>query len=88
MIYPYIMEDDTNPTTSDLSWIKPPPRWVKLNFDAIFNRESSHACLVMVGRNSEGFLLGGMVSKVKATSPGEVEVLVVELAVKFAMQKQ
>ncbi|KAF9589505.1 hypothetical protein IFM89_025214 [Coptis chinensis] len=46
---PYIMEDDTNPTTSDLSWIKPPPGWVKLNFDASFNRESSHACLAVVG---------------------------------------
>ncbi|KAF9609274.1 hypothetical protein IFM89_014468 [Coptis chinensis] len=56
---PYIMEDDdTNPTTSYLSWIKPPPGWVKLNFDASFNRESSHACLAVVGRNSEGFSFG------------------------------
>ncbi|KAF9608094.1 hypothetical protein IFM89_006021 [Coptis chinensis] len=39
-------------------------------------------------QNSKGFFLGEMVSKVKATSLGEAEVLASELAVKFAMQKQ
>ncbi|KAF9593102.1 hypothetical protein IFM89_020166 [Coptis chinensis] len=69
------------------SWVKPPPGWCKINFDASFHSDCAHTNIAVVGRNSEGEFLGGKVGRVRANSPGEAEALVAELAVDFALQK-
>ncbi|KAF9624500.1 hypothetical protein IFM89_011543 [Coptis chinensis] len=70
------------------SWIRPPPSWCKINFEASFHSDCAHANIVVVGRNSEGEFLGGKVGRFRANTPGEAEALAVELAVDFALQKQ
>ncbi|KAF9603085.1 hypothetical protein IFM89_033810 [Coptis chinensis] len=81
------MENDSTSTPPESSWINPPLGWVKLNFDASFHKDCYYTNIVVIGRDSRGEFLGGKVSRVKATSPGEAEALAVELAVNYAVQQ-
>ncbi|KAF9615171.1 hypothetical protein IFM89_022271 [Coptis chinensis] len=51
----------------------PLPDGVRLiNFDASFRKGSSYAHIAVIGRNSDGEYLKGKVSKVRASTPGEL----------------
>ncbi|KAF9604596.1 hypothetical protein IFM89_008040 [Coptis chinensis] len=81
------LENDNTSTPLESSWINPPPSWVKLNFDASFHQGCYYANIAVIGRDSRGEFLGGKVSRVKATSPGEAEALAAELAINYVVQQ-